>query len=883
MRTKISILSLVLYLYIVVVGTILHILTVPEFYKSLFAQIGLIAIPYLVGRPFFYLIKKSLKSEDYKDGDCVVNSIVIWSLGVVFIMLLEIFLYVNYLFDIKYFVIILLIISTFSIFIRFFEEDCSILSKNFKYISPLIVYSLLFALFITNYWNYPYANENDYIRHAFYTSQIVELNRPLIFYSPYLPTMHTLYAIQATIFNVKNMLYLLWSSRFLLYPLFSVGIFLFSYAFSKNIWIALFSGLTGTSLTYNIEGSLFPSHTAPKNFISLLFPYVLYIGINMYTKKLRLANMWESIKLLLSCLISVFVTFFVLFFTKANGVIGYEIGYILMIFFISIVIIPIILKRFFNIKFQYTFFTLTILGITLIFIHKTNGFFSFVFLSIFLLLSIFYTSIDIKYGKLFSLIIYLCTIIIYSVFHFKILNYPEKPILSLPSVSLFLFGWQNIINYIKDIYPDILLVLFVLAIIYSIITEYDMLYFVFASIASLLMILYFSPIYASYRFLIYLHPLIIFFSTYIIFKILKINMNSAKKSYIMLFLVFFSIGLHIYLHDMKNLEKSAVIKKQEITQVFEIGEYLNKIKNKKDSIVIGEQGGMGWYQGISSFYAGIWPIYLWDGDIYRRDLIENIYLANTSQQAYFLIKNLLENKKRIISYPDNKYIEIERFYNKPKKVFILYDEMQASWLGDVNSVYKFGDPKYFKLLFITKNMRNATFYVFKMNKKPNMNVQILVNNPSFEEGLNSSSKGPVYWEKRNIFWRGILDNTSKIDGNYSYRLETGEYEGWSNVWSNEIEVNEGELYFLKFYIKTINSKRTHVKIIYWDEKSQRWKDLYYILIKSNNLDWEPFYRIIKIPKGVKRIRIALMAGSVYKYKNGKAITWFDDIEFVKIR
>jgi len=876
MKIRISLISLIFYIYILSFSIIFNIFKIPESYKSIFAQIGLIAIPYLVGKPLLYLLKKIFKYDDYIDG--IISFIVIWSLGVVFIMLLEIFLYVNYLFEIKKFVLILMIIGFFSIFIKF-NEDYDISSNEYRYILILIIYSLLFSLFITYFWKYPYANENDYIRHAFYTSQIVEVNRPLIFYAPYLPTMHTLYAINAATFNIEEMLYFLWSSRFLLYPIFSLGLFLMSYAISRNKIIALLSGIIGSSFVHYLEGSLFPVHVAPKNFISIYVPFLIYIYVSILKKY---ANF--NFRLILLTSINSVILFLLLLYTKSKGI-GYEIGYILPILFF----IMISLLKFIQNKIIYLILLSTMWYS--LFLHKANGFLLLSVMYFLLFQGIFLKKIKIKYLKITSFIVLLLPITLYLVFYYDIISYPETPLLWKSYMyKPFLFGIDNLIKYLQDSYPTIILILSFLGILYSVIIETDKVYYFMIIIISFLFSTYLSPIYSSYRFLIYIQPILIFFAAYAIYKIINIFKFPSKITlYIISALLLFGIFSQIYHHDLYNLKNGESIKKQEKTMIFEIGDFLKKyIQNKNhNTIVIGEQGGMGWYQGISSFYAGIWPIYLWEGPKYKRYILENIYLANSSKEAYSQIIEILKNKKMIVSYYDRKEKDIERHYIQPTNIIILYDEMQAKWLGNVESVYKFFDPKYFTTLYFIKNKNNEKFYVFKLNNNPisneNLYIYNLIKNPSFEDGLNISTHIPKYWERFGSLCLITLDDTYKIDKKYSIKVENFDDKALCGVLSNEVYVNEKEMYFLKFYAKTHNSINTQIRIFYWNSTTDKWEWLvgpYGIVI--NTPEMKEYYFIFEIPKGINKIRVALLCGKIKNLNEEKAIAWFDDIYLMKV-
>jgi hypothetical protein len=296
------------------------------------------------------------------------------------------------------------------------------------------------------------------------------------------------------------------------------------------------------------------------------------------------------------------------------------------------------------------------------------------------------------------------------------IQYPSDPLIA-PYVAkpYFLYGWNNIFNFLKEVYPTVLLILFAAGCTFVVITEKDRKILGAALMSSFLVFMYFFPIYFSYRFLVYAHYFIVFFVVYTIFKSLKtkkfqvINMSSL----FLLIAFIIAIGSNIYIHDLEEFEKSRVIKLQERFKVFEIGKYL-KNNVEKDAIVIGYSRGLGWYQGISAYYGQLFTINLWENGEYREDLIKNIYLASSSKEAYYLIKKLVNDSKYTVSFSDPSGKEVERWYKKPAKIIILYDDVLARWLGKPESIHKFFDSRYFKVLYHIKNSKGEDFYVFEM-------------------------------------------------------------------------------------------------------------------------------------------------------------------------
>lgn len=154
----------------------------------------------------------------------------------------------------------------------------------------------------------------------------------------------------------------------------------------------------------------------------------------------------------------------------------------------------------------------------------------------------------------------------------------------------------------------------------------------------------------------------------------------------------------------------------------------------------------------------------------------------------------------------------------------------------------------------------------------------LVKNPSFEDGLNTSTNSPVGWSQP--FWGGIGTlSTDSYSGTYGYML-IGKTSGWVGIYSDTIDVKENKTYFVRVRLKYENVKQSFINIEKFDSDNNDWLELK----KSDGYDgsagWKEYYNLVTIPKDIKKIRFVLNTGYVKDTNAGNATTWFDDIELI---
>ncbi|MCC7572395.1 MAG: hypothetical protein KO464_03295 [Candidatus Methanofastidiosum sp.] len=395
-------------------------------------------------------------------------------------------------------------------------------------------------------------------------------------------------------------------------------------------------------------------------------------------------------------------SFFLLYVSNIKGIQNYLIGIYLLLF----IIIALGSSLFLNIN-KKMFFEIFIVIILLIFFHSVNGFLGgmLILLTIFIISN--FNEINIKNKKILVFVISLFSAASIMLWYKGILYYPDASIFNVISSNTYLFGPDKTLDLFLGIYPKILILLFLISYIIIFKEKKDIILFSYG-ITAVLLFLFFFPISTSYRFLMYAHPFFIILVAYAIYRIFSTIKIKPVKILFLFCIILFSL-INLYDKNLNTLQNPTISNLQDNFEIFEIGKFL-KNNSEDNSIVICSE----WYQTYSSNYGLTDRIFLWENGNFREDLVRDIYLSSSSEQAYASILNLIKNKNYIVGYVDNKEEEVRRFYKYPSEVYILYDDILARYLGDSNSIEKFFDTTYFELVYTKKNLNGNNFYVFKL-------------------------------------------------------------------------------------------------------------------------------------------------------------------------
>jgi len=256
-----------------------------ELIKSFLGMFIFIYLPFQFGESIIIYTKYLLKE---KGGEIIIGSreILIWLVGVIMIIILSFILSLIGIFNLNFLIgIIILTIIPFVIFYHKFEPY----SYDIKYISfkkldiiLLLANAIIVAFFFRSFSPFPLQPTWDTFSFMFRAERILDLNQFYLFSNFYsenlfrvgfsVPSLPLLLAIASKLAN-SNPLFISWSTPFFFIPIYSLGIYLFSYFFTKNRIVSISSSIFGvwmteTSLTFGV-GWLY---TAP--LVMLMFPFI---------------------------------------------------------------------------------------------------------------------------------------------------------------------------------------------------------------------------------------------------------------------------------------------------------------------------------------------------------------------------------------------------------------------------------------------------------------------------------------------------------------------------------------------------------------------------------------------------------------------------------
>lgn len=676
--------------YIVITFVLLRLLPSSNISKYIIVLPSLYIIPYLVAQPILDIFNKYVGTIDKPS-----NGVFLWCIGIISIMLAEIILYITNLYNFKLFIVFIFSWIIIGTLFRCANMNNIHNSKSTKNKTGLLLFSVLIglsmAIFVTHFLKYPFTNDLDYIWHNFLSLKMIQDNRPLIFNSAYLPTIHTLYAIILYTFDISSTdsLFIWWSSTFLFYPIYSFGIYLFSYQISKNKVISILSCLLSVSVTYHYEAFMFPYHASPKNIIFILFPFAMYIAHNT-ASDLKKTKLSTKNMVMLSFLAILILMFVILYFTSSEGRIGYEIGFILpLLIIIGIFVIRTIRD---NALIKNNIYVLYFVVLTLLFFHKSLGFLAAIILLyyVFLLSYCDTNSNNFKYVVSATLIGTLCLLFLTL---FEIIPMSQELIFKPYDTGMGIVGFEKINIMANEIYPLILLAFIGSFLALSDIKKYGTLLI----ILSCLFISLYIPILGFYRILLFLHPIISLFSAYLIIRVLNKIINTHK----IYFILFISISIVLIINisienNIYELNRDDSVKNVQIEYgLFPVADIIRNTTTK-ETLVIGYE----WHQQSIAAESNRQIIWLWEKGTKRKDIIKNIYMASNSSSAHQQIDALLSNQKYSCMTPDYKgYDCIKDSFERPNAI-ILIDSATINLLGqnEYDIIDKFNDSRYFYLI-----------------------------------------------------------------------------------------------------------------------------------------------------------------------------------------
>jgi len=575
------------------------------------------------------------------------------------------------------------------------------------------------SLFITTFSPYPCTNATDYILHDYRSFQLIEYNF-FWFTKAYLLTHSILYSIPTLIFNLKiDSLKLWWHSRFILYPLYSFGLYIFSYEISKNKNLSLIAVFIGTFIAYHKEGFMFLYHTSPKTIVFLLFPLFLFFVHKIIIEKLKIAEIENKKFILLFVLTGLLfvIEFIILFF---NQKIPDFVGVLLFLFLIMILITTKYLKN----NERLIFFLIICMITVLLFFHIGNGFFASFFILLYLFISFFIK----KQPTLSRFLIY--SIVIFSLLFFilqmeSVIEF-KKPLISVTRTTETPYGFEPLWKLINDIYPTTILSLFFIGAVLALFYNKDR-YISLIFLVSIMFLIFSSPIKDMYRILIYLNPFIAFFCAYsliecydIIFSFKNSGVKNIKPIFISLIIVIVIISSVVNCIDEINKITSREDKEGYFTMFapsrFLASEYI-KSNISKNTIILGHLG--------ARYYAS------YSKTRYPCGSALDVFLTENAKKAYEKINILINNKSFTCHNYGSRPNRCKQQLIDKLNAIVIFDSTTETWIRKntnkqgIEAINKFYNTTYFTLLYSDKK---HNIYIFGVNPEPGVPFE-LVSNP----------------------------------------------------------------------------------------------------------------------------------------------------------
>lgn len=265
-------------------------------------------------------------------------------IGLISVVVIALFMNAIHLFNAKMYVV--LILSLIAVGAFFYSKNLcqetnkkTLLFDSFNVrIAALLSISIgiMIAIFISYFSPYPLFYGLDAFNHNLHTLHIIE-EHYISSVVVYIPTISILISIPAVIFNITaNPFPIFWIMRFLLYPLFSFGSYLYFYQISKNIRVSLIGALMGPWIIIMCSGVY---NFIPRIVFYVIFPFLLFlIHKNIISRvtypKLQIKDVIMIFSLLSIMSLLLFIIIFLIRTTLHDSV-----SFILLIYVILILIL----------------------------------------------------------------------------------------------------------------------------------------------------------------------------------------------------------------------------------------------------------------------------------------------------------------------------------------------------------------------------------------------------------------------------------------------------------------------------------------------------------------------------------------------------------------
>lgn len=631
-----------LFFYSIFVLVITHIFELPLFIKSFLGATVFFIVPYLVGMYLVSTITKIFKYDlVYK---APFNYIFYWAIGNIAILILACLLLTLDIFNI--YILIALIIASFTLCI-FKVGNQKYINSNDKF--PLIItilIGLVSVIFMKIYSPFPFIANWDLFPTEFIVDRIVNRNEFYIFSESYSPlTFNAKYDIRsynllfaiASVWSSSKPLYISWFGSFIHVPIYLIGVYLFSYHFSRDKAISVISVFIAAWISI---------HNAPpagmQNFISGIiiasfFPYFMVFA-DKYVCEEKLNN-----------------RALIFFITMLLFVITFH--YIISIMVLAVPILYVlVLKMRYNKVIKWIVSVLTItLFTTLLIQYKYN------------IINTSYNFIDFMQTS------------------------------ESGSIN---YSFINKLDKLVEWYPPIIIYVAILGMAILVIPLFKKSRpFNLEKISCLcittisILLIYISPITYIHRIIILIHPFISFFAAFIIMKIMRIISNRGKyviSTNVVLIIVILTILLLQAPFTLITTQSTSGDANNVATSFMyydiEMGEWL-KENVPENTIIISEKEQQNILMGLSGLDS-IGGAY---SSTKHEILIKSIFTTPDAKVAHNLVSQIIENDTPVIIIMSGRVSKSIK-ENRSQPVYFPVD------FKHFNGFNKFNNSQYFNMI-----------------------------------------------------------------------------------------------------------------------------------------------------------------------------------------
>jgi hypothetical protein len=258
--------------------------------------------------------------------------------------------------------------------------------------------------------------------------------------------------------------------------------------------------------------------------------------------------------------------------------------------------------------------------------------------------------------------------------------------------------------------------------------------------------------------------------------------------------------------------------------------------------------------------------------------INNLYEISSTKN----IENKVNFIKNVLTYPAN--FTSDKLLQESAKVKLLFEnnilfkesigsisegtKLYANEKTHLSNLYLNGDVLTSDM--VTLDYKNNNYIEYKTQE---MNLDNLINNPSFENGLWNNVVSDCHNFDKNPIIKSSLDKNIKSDGEQSLKLEAERHIACT---SKILTIRGGGSYQFSFDYQSPNAEHSSYYLGFNDKnKTSISEDL-----DIKNSEWHTFTKTIKVPKDATKIAIYVYADST----DGKTniINRYDNFKLIEV-